>query len=113
MDPGAFVVSRITGVPIACTYASVMNIGIGTFPWRRLRDSQAQILQEHGLEPVEPHAMLSDSHTVRIIPSIQDLEEDLKPSNNVVYVGSLLHSFRTSLEQKFKPEPGKRYYIFV
>lgn len=32
VDTGAFVVSRITGVPIACTYASVFAVGVGSFP---------------------------------------------------------------------------------
>lgn len=112
VDPGAFVVSRVAGIPIACTYASVFSIGVGSFPWRCLRNAEARILREHGLDAVEPQEMIKDRKTLKIIPSIPELEEDLPPCDDLSYVGSLLHSFRTAAETPFKPEPGKRY-VFV
>jgi len=112
IDPGAFVVSRVARIPIACTYASVLGVGVGSYPWRRLRDAQAGILQRHGLQPVEPQQMMQEKQTLKLVPSIPDLEQDLPESDDLVYVGSLVRSFRTSAESKFEPEAGKRY-VFV
>jgi UDP:flavonoid glycosyltransferase YjiC (YdhE family) len=112
IDPGAFIISRIRSIPIACTYASVMKTGIGDFAWRALKSAGARVLQDYGKRAAEPQEMILDTRTLKIIPSIPELEREIPDARDFTFTGSLFHSLRADSEQAFRPEEGKRY-VFV
>lgn len=109
VDPAAFLVSRITGIPIASTFASVFHVGVGSLPYRRLRSSAARILREHGKPAAEPIDLFAGRQSLKIVPSIPELERELPKTDDVVFVGSLFSSIRTASDVEFRPEPGRRY----
>lgn len=112
MDPGAYPVSRIRGIPLACTYSSVSRIGAGSFAWRRVKDAEARVLSDYGLKDAGSPDMESDERMLKIIPSIPELEVELPGRRDFAFVGSLFSSLRTESEPVFRPEPGSRY-VFV
>jgi UDP:flavonoid glycosyltransferase YjiC (YdhE family) len=112
MDPGAFVVSKLTGIRLFATYASVMTRGIGSKAWRQLDRSMARILAEHGSNRSIPPGLYPDPDVVKIIPSIPELEEAGLGGDGYHFVGSLLKSFRSEADPDFEFEEGKRY-VFV
>jgi UDP:flavonoid glycosyltransferase YjiC (YdhE family) len=111
-EPAAFLVSRITGIPIACTYGSIARVGVGSLPWRWLKASGNRILRAHGASPAEPQELILDRRTLKLIPSVPELEKDIPDGADYVFTGSLLSTFRTPSDAPFQPEPGKRY-VFV
>ena len=112
IDPGAFMLSKITGVPISCTYASIMKIGIGTFAYKKLFNSMNKILKNYGKNQFDLVELFQGNKTLKIIPSIPELEESIPSTPDYIFSGSLLQSFRTPDDQLYTVEKGKRY-IFV
>lgn len=112
MDPGAFVVSKLTGIRLVATYASVMARGIGSKAWRELDRSMARILADHGSSGSIPPGLYPDPGVVKVIPSIPELEEAGLRGDGFHFVGSLLKSFRSDRDPDFDFEEGKRY-VFV
>ena len=112
MDPGAFVVSKLTGIRLFATYASVMARGIGSKASRQLDRSMARILADHGSSASIPPGLYPDPDVVKVIPSIPELEEAGFAGDGFHFVGSLLRSFRSERDPDFDFEEGKRY-VFV
>jgi UDP:flavonoid glycosyltransferase YjiC (YdhE family) len=112
MDPGALLTSRITGIPLAVTYASVMQTGVGSFPWRRLHASMERVARRRGKPGHASLDFFQDDSVLKVIPSIPELEEGVPATPRFAFVGSLLRSFRTRQDGGFTLEPGKRY-VFV
>ncbi|MBI5532539.1 MAG: hypothetical protein HY898_07480 [Deltaproteobacteria bacterium] len=111
-DLGAMLLAQITGLPFASTYASVFQVGVGSFPWKRLRSSVASVLRDYGKPPVDPHELIMNRQTLKLIPSVPEMEEVEAGRDDVVFTGSLYRSFRAASDAAFEPEPGKRY-VFV
>ncbi|MBN1438524.1 MAG: hypothetical protein JW929_03865 [Anaerolineales bacterium] len=109
VDPGAFLVSRIRGIPIACTYAGMLKVGIGGFAWRMVHAAAGRVLRDFGKESVEPQEMILDRRTLKIVPSIPELEPEAAASPDYVFTGSLFRSFRAAADSSFQAEPGRRY----
>jgi UDP:flavonoid glycosyltransferase YjiC (YdhE family) len=112
LDPGAFIIARILEIPIASTYASVMKRGIGTFPWKRLKKASSRVLKAYGKPAIEPQELSAGQNVLKVIPSIPELEDSIPVSPEFVFTGSLLKSFKTSADQSFQIEEGRRY-VFV
>lgn len=112
LDPGAFMLSEILGIPIASTYASIMKIGIDTFPYKKLSKSINRILKLYGKNQIDIEELFQGYKTLKIIPSIPDLEESIPSTPDYIFSGSLLQSFRTPADKIYQIEKGKRY-IFV
>ena len=110
LDPGAFLLSALTGLPIAANFASVVMTGTGGFFWRVIRRAINRILTRHGHEPVDPEGLLFQNDVLRIIPSIPELDDTDPALKDVCYTGHLLSDILS--QQEFTPESGKRY-VFV
>lgn len=114
LDPGAFLLAQVTGLPIAATYASVMEAGRGTFPWRLLWRASAHVLQEYGLRAPAPELLAAGPHVLKIIPSIPRLEDADPERPDVRYVGQLLSPIQDPATTAFIPRPGQDYvFIYV
>jgi UDP:flavonoid glycosyltransferase YjiC (YdhE family) len=110
LDPGAFLLSALTGLPIAANYASVVLTGMGGFFWKVIRHGLNNILKRHGHEAVDPQELLFRNDVLKIIPSIPELDDTDPALKDVCFTGYLLSDILP--EQTFVPEPGKRY-VFV
>lgn len=114
IDPGAFLVSKIAGIPLVSTYASVMRIGVGGLPWSLLHFSMERILDRHGVREPPPRDMFLDPAVLKIIPSIPELEQEIPASPEYVFAGSLLRSFGTPSDRGFALEEGRRcVFVYV
>lgn len=114
LDPGAFLLARIVDLPIASTYASIARQGIGSLPWWLARQAIAAVMRTYGLRPERPEALCFGPQTLKIIPSIPELDDTPPNQPDARYVGQLLGEIEPRCRLDFMPEPGKRYiYVYV
>ncbi len=90
LDPAVYLVSEITGIPLATTYAAVAEHGIGTWAYRRLQRGADRILSGYGRPPKPLSAVCFGPRVLKIIPSIPELDGTDPARPDVRYVGSLL-----------------------
>ncbi len=112
LDPGAFIVSRATGVPLASAYAHIVTHGTGGMAWKLMRRAIAPVLRSYGLPEVTPDELCFGKAVLKIIPSIPELD-DTDPSRvDVRYVGYLLAPIRSDVGMELDEGPERRY-VFV
>jgi len=112
LDPGAFLLARLTGLPIASAFQSAMKHGKNTFAWKRMNTAVNHVLKKNGLAEVSVERLFFGEQTLKIIPSIPELEDEDSHRSDLLYVGQLLGGIKANTAKDFVPEPGKRY-IFV
>jgi UDP:flavonoid glycosyltransferase YjiC (YdhE family) len=112
LDPGAYLVSAITGLPLAATYAHIATHGSGSLPWRLARRAIAQVLQSYGKPAMTPDELFFDRSVLKIIPSIPELDDTNPSRTDVCYVGQLLGPIHATQTPDFDLEHGRRY-VFV
>lgn len=111
MDPAAYLLARITGLPLVTTYARVMRDGRGTGSWRHARRVMNSVLSRHGRAgDLDPEQIAFTGRVLKIIPSIPELD-GTEEGPDVRYVGNLIEP-AAGTHHAFEPEPGKRY-VFV
>jgi len=110
LDPAAFLLAALTGLPIAATFASVELCGSGGFFWKAVRRSFNSLLTRHGHQALDPQDLLFSKDVLKIIPSIPELEDTDDTEDDVCFVGHLLGDLQVG--QKFEPQTGKRC-VFV
>jgi UDP:flavonoid glycosyltransferase YjiC (YdhE family) len=112
LDPGAYLASAITGLPLAATFAHIATHGSGTLPWRLARRTIARVLQSYGKAPLTPDELCFNPSVLKIIPSIPELDDTDPSRADVCYVGQLLGPIRATKTPDFELEQGRRY-VFV
>jgi hypothetical protein len=48
LEPAALICARLTGLPIASTYASVMGEGVGSLSWKLVNRAVRKVMTRHG-----------------------------------------------------------------
>lgn len=112
LDPGAYLVSAITGLPLAAAYAHIATHGSGTLPWKVARRTIACVLRAYGKTPLTPDELCFNSSILKIIPSIPELDDTDPSRADVCYVGQLLGPIHAAPVSGFRLERGRRY-VFV
>jgi UDP:flavonoid glycosyltransferase YjiC (YdhE family) len=112
MDPGAFLASRISGLPLFSTYASVMERGRGTRTYRRLIATMRKLLEEHGVVEELAGGPFHLETVSRVVPSLPELEDADALTGSCLFAGSLLASFGSASEGGIELDPSKRL-VFV
>lgn len=112
LDPGAFLLAKLTGLPIASAYQSPMKHGINTFAWKRMNVAVNQVLRAKGFAEQRVEELFFGKHCLKIIPSIPELEDEDVNRPDVRFVGQLLAAIHPKEAREFIAEAGKRY-IFV
>ncbi|HEY63477.1 MAG TPA: hypothetical protein G4O02_02795 [Caldilineae bacterium] len=112
LDPGAFLTSAVTGLPLASAYAHIITHGSGTLPWKLIRRAIAPVLQAYGLPALAPEQLFFGESVLKIIPSIPELDDTDPNRSDVRYVGQLIGPIQPASTVDFQPEPGRRY-VFV
>ena len=112
LDPGAYLASAITGLPLAATYAHIATHGSGTLPWQLARRTIARVLRSYGKAPLTPDELCFNPSVLKIIPSIPELDDTDPNRADVCYVGQLLGPIHAAKMPDFELEQG-RHYVFV
>lgn len=110
LDPGAFLLAQITGLPVAATYQTPLEEGTGSLSWNILNRSVRSVQEVYRLPIQTVDRLCHGPQVLKIIPSVQELEGTDPNRKDVCYVGQLLGDIQPS--GMFQPEPGKRY-VFV
>lgn len=90
IDPTAFLTAKILGLPMATTFAQVLQVGRGAFPWRRMNAAVHSIQRAFGLPRTTVDELFLDPQVLKIIPSIPELDGTDAHRPDVCYVGSLI-----------------------
>lgn len=113
LDPAAFLLAVITGLPLACTYQDIVQVESPfTFPRRMLDRAAANILHSHGLPARTMPELCFAPHVLKAIPSVPELDGADPARPDIFYAGHLLGDLKPPEAGGFVPEPGKRY-VFV
>jgi UDP:flavonoid glycosyltransferase YjiC (YdhE family) len=112
LDPGAYLASTITEMPLAATYAHIVTHGSGTLPWRLAQRTIARVLRSYGKAPLTPDELCFNRSVLKIIPSIPELDDTDPNRADVRYVGHLLGPIHPPKTPHFDLEQG-RHYVFV
>jgi UDP:flavonoid glycosyltransferase YjiC (YdhE family) len=107
LDPAAFLLARITRLPIAAAYQSPMSAGIGTLPWKIMNRAVNRVLHQFGEPNCPIQEVFHGPKVLKLVPSIPELE-GIDPSRpDIRYLGSLIGGVRTA--ENFPLKEGKRY----
>ncbi|HEY62225.1 MAG TPA: hypothetical protein G4N95_06190 [Anaerolineae bacterium] len=112
LDPGAFLTSAVSGLPIASAYASIASTGRGTFFWKLMQRAINPVLQSYKKPAMTPDELFFGESVLKIIPSIPELDDTNPARRDVRYVGQLIGVIRSSSPADFQIEEGRRY-VFV
>jgi UDP:flavonoid glycosyltransferase YjiC (YdhE family) len=114
LDPGAFLTSAISGLPLASTYAHIATQGSGSWPWKLIRRAIAPVLQSNGLPAITPDELFFGDSVLKIIPSIPELDGTDPNRSDVRYVGQLLGPIQSLAAIDFQLETNQRcVYVYV
>lgn len=111
MDVSAFLAARLSALPIACTFATPMLWGKGKKFYNQIQKSVNAVLRLHGRPEEDLLDLCYGPGTLKIVPSIPELEVAL-PAPDLAFVGNLLGELRNAGSEGFTPEMNKRY-VFV
>jgi UDP:flavonoid glycosyltransferase YjiC (YdhE family) len=114
LDPGAYLMAHLTGMPIASAYASIVEHGHGTLPWRVFRRAANQTLAAFESPPTNPDDLCFGPSVLKIIPSVPDLDETDPDRSDARYVGHLISPIQPEAEMELELEPGQRaVFVYV
>jgi hypothetical protein len=113
LDPGAYLATAITGLPLAATYAHIATHGSGTLPWRLARRTINRVLQSYGKTPMTPDELCFNRSVLKIVPSIPELDDADSGRADVRYVGRLLGPIHAARTPGFELAQGEKRYVFV
>lgn len=107
LDPGAYLLAKIAGLPVAAAYQTPMTKGINSPPWKLVNRAVSAMLKTYNLSYQPVDDLFHGGQVLKIIPSIPELEGTDPARPDVCYVGQLLGDIQSG--GSFQPEPGKRY----
>jgi len=114
LDPGAFLTSVISGIPLASTYAHIATHGSGSWPWKLMQRAIAPIFQSNGLPVMTPDELFFGTSVLKIIPSIPELDGTNPDRPDVRYVGQLIGPIQSLADTEFQLEINQRFvYVYV
>ena len=114
LDPGAFLTSIITGIPLASTYAHIATHGSGSCPWKLTQRAIAPIFQSNGLPVMTPDELFFGTSVLKLIPSIPELDGTNPDRPDVRYVGQLIGPIQSLADNDFQLEINQRcVYVYV
>jgi uncharacterized protein (TIGR00661 family) len=107
LDLGAFLVAKLTELPIAMTYQGIITADTGGFSWHIIKRTCETVLCHYHQEPILPETLLFSSKVLKIVPSIPELDGAPINRDDIQYVGNLsepVHPYQDTII-----EPGHRY----
>jgi len=112
LDPGAFLTSAVTGIPIASAYADIVKQGTGTWMWKKMKRATAKVMQSFGLPARNPEELFFGESVLKIIPSIPELDDADPGQPDIQYVGSLIAPLQANSTADLQLKDNK-HNVFV
>jgi hypothetical protein len=116
LDPGAGLLSAISGLPLSISYACIETEGYGSWPWRLMNRAINPVLRAYGNTESTIDELLFNPLVLKIIPSIPELDGTNPSRSDVRYVGHLLGEIqplpRAASGAEIHPQTGQRK-VFV
>jgi UDP:flavonoid glycosyltransferase YjiC (YdhE family) len=109
LDPGTFLTAEICSLPVAANYASILQRGERSVPWRMLNRAASSVQKAYGHSPRSISELFFGDQVLKIIPSIPELDDTNPDRPDVIYVGQLIGAIREPNGTSFQPNPDKRY----
>jgi len=110
LDPGAFLLARLTGLPIAAAYQSPLAAGMDTLPWKLMNNAVNQVLHSHKSPACRVETLFHGPQVLKLIPSIPELEGLTADRPDVRYLGSLIGAIQPRTDF---PLQADQRYVFV
>jgi len=110
-SPVAYLLHKITGIPLASTYSEIMRAGHGSFFFNLNQRAINSILKKHGLNPEDIEQLFFGPSVFKIIPNIPELDTADSASPDIYYSGSLF-KYNNKISVDFPVDTSKRY-VFV
>lgn len=108
LNPGAYLVAAITGLPLAGAYADIILHGHGSLGWRLANRAINAVLKEYGMPARTPEELCFSPSNLKIIPSIPELDGTDPARPDVRYVGHLLADLEAEPVDDLPLRPGRR-----
>jgi len=109
LEPAGLICARLTGLPIATTYASVMAEGVGSLPWKLVNRSVRRLMNAHGIKAMDIDQLCFAPEVLKVVPSIPELEDIEDTRGDVLFVGSLLAPFGDDRSREFPIDPSQNH----
>jgi UDP:flavonoid glycosyltransferase YjiC (YdhE family) len=114
IDPGAYLTSVVSGIPLASTYAHIATHGSGTFSWKLMQRVADKVLRANRLPAKNLNELCFGEKVLKIIPSIPELDSTDADLPDVCYVGQLISPIQSAQTNDFQIEGGKqRVFVYV
>jgi UDP:flavonoid glycosyltransferase YjiC (YdhE family) len=114
IDPGAYLTSVVSGIPLASTYAHIATHGSGTFGWKLMQRVADKVLRANRLPAKNLNELCFGEKVLKIIPSIPELDSTDADLPDVCYVGQLISPIQSAQTIDFQIEEGKqRVFVYV
>jgi UDP:flavonoid glycosyltransferase YjiC (YdhE family) len=114
LDPGAYLIASITGIPLASAYQSILEHGVGTLPYKRFNRITSRLLKDYNRPAKPPEILFFGPRTFKIIPSIPELDGADPDRPDLCYVGRLLGEINPEAADELALVPDRRYvYVYV
>ena len=114
MDPAVYLVSEISGIPLATTFAKAALEGVGTWPYRKISRRADRILKSYGKKTRPFIDLCFGKNILKIMPTIPELDGTDPEKPDVSYVGHLLSSAPSKKDLPFVIDENKKYvFIYV
>lgn len=110
-SPVAYLLRKITGIPLASTYSEIMRAEHGSFFFNINQKSINSMLKKYGSRPEDIEHLFFGPRVFKIIPNIPELDTADSALPDIYYSGSLFKNNNKS-PVDFSVDTSKRY-IFV
>ncbi len=110
LDPGAFLLAELDGLPIAVAYQTPLSQGTGSLPWRLMDRAVGATLRFYHVPRRPVHEIFYGPRVLKVIPSIPVLEGTDGTRPDVRYIGQLLAPVQ---HERASPAAQGKRYIFV
>lgn len=110
-SPVAYLLRKITDLPLASTYSEIMRAGHGSFFFNKNQKTIDSILKTYGLRSEDIENLFFGPSVFKIIPNIPELDTANPASPDIYYSGSLF-KYNNKISADFPVDISKRY-VFV
>ncbi|MBN1428338.1 MAG: hypothetical protein JXB07_08130 [Anaerolineae bacterium] len=114
LDPGAFLLSAVSDIPLTLTYSHILTHGNGTWAERLMQRVTTMVLRTYNVHTSSLNDLYFDKMRLKIIPSIPELDDTDPVSPDVQYVGHLIGSIQSAPFGRLQLEDRQRcVFVYV
>lgn len=113
-DPTAYLLAKISGLPVATTFQGVYHDGVGTLSWKYLNCNTRHVLKEYKITTDPVQEIFFGPSVFKIVPSIPELEQIPNAGTDYCFVGSMLGRVKPLSASTYRPDPKQKHiYVYM